>query len=94
MRCTLTAPRMHCMQVLNDRPYGRREPMISGLMWMHMLGQAGYQIAVLFVLLYAAPSIVPRYSEAVDPDRKHSLSLLFNSFIFMQARACGGGGPS
>lgn len=56
-------------------------------MWRYMLSQSAYQIAVLFFLLYGLPSVMPgRYGTAVDPEHKRSLSLLFNSFIFMQVR--------
>lgn len=54
-------------------------------MWRYMLTQAAYQLAVLFVMLYALPSMLPgRYGGAVDPDHVRSLSLLFNSFIWCQ----------
>ncbi len=82
---TVTPPAAR--QILHRRPYGRHEHLITPTMWRYMLTQAAYQIAVLFFLLYGLPSVMPgRYGTAVDPEHKRSLSLLFNSFIFMQVR--------
>ncbi|KAG2496224.1 hypothetical protein HYH03_005822 [Edaphochlamys debaryana] len=72
-------------QILDRKPYGRSEHLITGTMLRYMLTQAAYQIAVLFFILYALPSVLPgRYGTGVDPDHVRSLSLLFNTFIFCQ----------
>ncbi|KIY91882.1 Ca2+ transporting ATPase, plasma membrane [Monoraphidium neglectum] len=48
--------------LLNDKPYGREEPLITGKMWKHILVQGFYQLFWLFFFMYALPVLPwPRY---------------------------------
>jgi len=39
--------------LLERKPYGKRKPMITRVMWFNMIGQSIYQIIVVLVLLFA-----------------------------------------
>ena len=39
-------------ELLQRKPYGRTKPLISRRMMMNILGQAVYQITVLFIMLF------------------------------------------
>ena len=43
--------------LLNQKPNGREEAMISGRMWIHILGQAGLQIFTAMVFMFYVPTI-------------------------------------
>ena len=45
-----------------DRPHGRNEPLINLTMWKHLAVQATYQLAILFLILYAGPARLAAYS--------------------------------
>lgn len=70
---------------LMDRtPVGRREPLITNIMWRNLLIQAVYQVAVLLVLNFAGLSILRLNSQ----EREHAVdvknSLIFNAFVLCQ----------
>ncbi|XP_050289146.1 calcium-transporting ATPase 9, plasma membrane-type-like isoform X2 [Quercus robur] len=70
---------------LMDRtPVGRREPLITNIMWRNLLIQAVYQVVVLLVLNFAGLSILRLNSL----DREHAVdvrnSLIFNAFVLCQ----------
>jgi Ca2+ transporting ATPase len=44
-------------ELLLDKPYSRNEKIVTPIMWRNIVGQGLYQIAVLVVLLFAAPRI-------------------------------------
>ena len=46
--------------LLEQKPHGRDEPLISGNMWKHILLQSLYQLIVIFVILYSFPEIFER----------------------------------
>ncbi|GAX73955.1 hypothetical protein CEUSTIGMA_g1405.t1 [Chlamydomonas eustigma] len=48
-------------ELLNDKPHGRDEPLITRCMWKHILVQGLYQLFWMMVCLYALPSMVGRY---------------------------------
>eukprot|EP00210_Caulerpa_lentillifera_P003791 g3621.t2 len=54
--------------LLDEKPHGRNEPLISPPMAKHILLQSAYQLVVIFIILYAFPSIFNRY-EFPDKDR-------------------------
>lgn len=41
--------------LLDDRPHGRTDPLISGRMWKHILVQGLYQMLWLFLMMYVLP---------------------------------------
>lgn len=44
-----------------ERPHGRNEALINRTMWKHLVVQAAYQIAVLFLVIYGGPGHVAAY---------------------------------
>ncbi|EFJ49476.1 hypothetical protein VOLCADRAFT_104340 [Volvox carteri f. nagariensis] len=49
-------------ELLQDTPHGRTEPIITGLMYMHIVAAALYKLFWLFACLYGLPRVIDRYS--------------------------------
>ncbi|KAE8729682.1 ATPase E1-E2 type family protein / haloacid dehalogenase-like hydrolase family protein [Hibiscus syriacus] len=56
---------------------GRTKPLISNIMWMNLIAQALYQVAVLLTLQFRGKSIF-------DADEKVKNTLIFNTFVLFQ----------
>ncbi|CAL0320306.1 unnamed protein product [Lupinus luteus] len=70
---------------LMDRPpVGRREPLITNIMWRNLLIQAMYQVSVLLVLNFRGVSILRLGHEKHDHAIKVKNTLIFNAFVFSQ----------
>ncbi|KAI9112510.1 hypothetical protein K1719_016433 [Acacia pycnantha] len=70
---------------LMDRsPVGRREPLITNIMWRNLLIQAIYQIAVLLVLNFRGRSILGLKHKEFTHSIKVKNTLIFNAFVFCQ----------
>ncbi|KAI1387773.1 calcium-translocating P-type ATPase [Hypoxylon trugodes] len=63
---------------LDRKPEPRGSSIVSITMWKMILGQAIYQLAITFVLYYAADSI----GIAEESERRNTL--VFNTFVWMQ----------
>lgn len=68
-------------ELLHRLPVGRREPMISNLMWRNILSQAAYQIIVLLILQFRGKGLL-RLNGA-DADSINT-TVIFNAFVFCQ----------
>uniref|UniRef100_A0A6N2LPL3 Calcium-transporting ATPase n=1 Tax=Salix viminalis TaxID=40686 RepID=A0A6N2LPL3_SALVM len=70
--------------LMHRTPVGRREPLITNIMWRNLLIQALYQIAVLLVLNFRGLSILHLNQD----DRKHATivknTMIFNAFVLCQ----------
>ncbi len=64
--------------VLNRKPEPRGSSIISTTMWKMIIGQAIYQLAVTFVLYYAAEQI------GIAKETARRDTLVFNTFVWMQ----------
>ncbi|PIN02373.1 Calcium transporting ATPase [Handroanthus impetiginosus] len=64
-------------ELMEKRPVGRTEPLISNVMWRNLLAQALYQITVLLTLHFKGESILG-VSEKVND------AMIFNTFILSQ----------
>ncbi|XP_030472955.1 putative calcium-transporting ATPase 13, plasma membrane-type [Syzygium oleosum] len=64
-------------ELMEKRPVGRTEPLITNVMWRNLLAQATYQIAVLLTLQFKGESIF-----GVDEAVKRTL--IFNAFVLCQ----------
>ncbi|KAK1379966.1 Calcium-transporting ATPase [Heracleum sosnowskyi] len=64
-------------ELMNKRPVGRTEPIISNIMWRNLTAQALFQIAVLLTLQFNGKAIF-----GVGKDIKDTL--LFNTFVLCQ----------
>ncbi|KAK7293954.1 hypothetical protein RJT34_16836 [Clitoria ternatea] len=69
--------------LMHRSPVGRREPLITNIMWRNLLVQAVYQITVLLVLNFCGESILPNQdSRALGFQVKNTL--IFNAFVQCQ----------
>ncbi|KAK7336792.1 hypothetical protein VNO77_17340 [Canavalia gladiata] len=64
-------------ELMEKRPVGRTEPLITNIMWRNLLAQALYQIAVLLVLQFNGRSIFHVNEKVKD-------TLIFNTFVLCQ----------
>ncbi|KAM7477868.1 hypothetical protein LguiA_026081 [Lonicera macranthoides] len=66
-------------------PVGRREPLVTNIMWRNLLVQALYQVTVLLVLNFRGTTIL---NLEKDRDHVHAVkvknTLIFNAFVFCQ----------
>ncbi|KAJ7955855.1 Calcium-transporting ATPase [Quillaja saponaria] len=65
-------------------PVGRREPLITNIMWRNLLIQAIYQVSVLLVLNFGGKSILHLERENSDHANKVKNTLIFNAFVLCQ----------
>ncbi|GAU35731.1 hypothetical protein TSUD_259060 [Trifolium subterraneum] len=69
--------------LMHRSPVGRREPLITNIMWRNLIVQALYQVVVLLVLNFAGESILPK-----QDTRAHGFqvknTLIFNAFVMCQ----------
>uniref|UniRef100_A0A1B6GQS8 Calcium-transporting ATPase n=1 Tax=Cuerna arida TaxID=1464854 RepID=A0A1B6GQS8_9HEMI len=70
--------------LLDRKPYGRRQPLISKMMFKNILGQSVYQLSVLFCLVYLGDKLldIPTGIKAHNPVNIH-FTMVFNSFVMM-----------
>ncbi|KAJ1429225.1 P-type ATPase [Sesbania bispinosa] len=69
--------------LMHRSPVGRREPLITNIMWRNLFIQAVYQIIVLLVLNFCDESLLPK-----QDTRAHAFqvknTLIFNAFVMCQ----------
>ena len=75
-------------ELLKRDPVNRSKSIITAQMWWNMIGQSGYQLGVIFFLLFAGPSIwgfLPGdYVEKKLKENSIHYTFIFNSFVWMQ----------
>ncbi|XVF86175.1 hypothetical protein PTKIN_Ptkin18bG0019000 [Pterospermum kingtungense] len=71
--------------LMHRSPVGRREPLITNIMWRNLLIQALYQVTVLLVLNFSGLTILHLKD---DENREHAFevknTLIFNAFVLCQ----------
>ncbi|XVF26415.1 hypothetical protein REPUB_Repub14bG0014500 [Reevesia pubescens] len=71
--------------LMHRSPVGRREPLITNIMWRNILIQAFYQVTVLLVLNFSGLTILDLKD---DGNREHAFdvknTLIFNAFVMCQ----------
>ncbi|KAG9135651.1 hypothetical protein Leryth_002384 [Lithospermum erythrorhizon] len=65
-------------------PVGRREPLITNIMWRNLIIQALYQVTVLLILNFRGKSILNLGHESPDHANKVKNTLIFNTFVLCQ----------
>ncbi|GFP89170.1 calcium-transporting ATPase 8 plasma membrane-type [Phtheirospermum japonicum] len=65
-------------------PVGRREPLITNIMWRNLLIQALYQVIVLLILNFRGRSILGLEHESSDHAFQVKNTLIFNAFVLCQ----------
>ncbi|RYQ87117.1 hypothetical protein Ahy_B09g094592 [Arachis hypogaea] len=69
--------------LMRRAPVGRREPLITNVMWRNLVVQAVYQVTVLLVLNFAGESFIPK-QETKSLDSQTKNTLIFNAFVLCQ----------
>ncbi|GLT64889.1 hypothetical protein SLA2020_373530 [Shorea laevis] len=64
-------------ELMQKKPVGRTEPLITNIMWRNLLAQALYQIAILLVFQFKGESMFKVTPEVND-------TLMFNTFVLCQ----------
>ncbi|XP_058084767.1 LOW QUALITY PROTEIN: calcium-transporting ATPase 12, plasma membrane-type-like [Magnolia sinica] len=64
-------------ELMDQKPVGRTEPLITNIMWRNLIAQALYQITVLLTLQFKGESIF-------GVDKKVRDTLIFNTFVLCQ----------
>jgi P-type Ca2+ transporter type 2B len=72
--------------LLLRKPYGRTKPLISRTMMKNIIGQAVYQLTIIFGLLFVGEKILDiesgRGAQLGDPPSQH-FTIIFNTFVQM-----------
>ncbi|XP_027166323.1 calcium-transporting ATPase 12, plasma membrane-type-like [Coffea eugenioides] len=63
--------------LMDKKPVGRSEPLITNIMWRNLMAQALYQVTVLLVLQFRGSSIFGVNKKVKD-------TIIFNSFVLCQ----------
>ncbi|XP_063706568.1 plasma membrane calcium-transporting ATPase 2 isoform X2 [Culicoides brevitarsis] len=80
------ATEMPTPDLLLRKPYGRTKPLISRTMMKNILGQAIYQLTVIFGLLFAGDILLDVESgrgQELNAGPTQHFTVIFNSFVFM-----------
>ncbi|XP_011014544.1 PREDICTED: calcium-transporting ATPase 9, plasma membrane-type-like, partial [Populus euphratica] len=70
--------------LMNRSPVGRREPLITNIMWRNLLIQAAYQVTVLLVLNFRGESLLGLEHETPQHAIEVKNTLIFNAFVLCQ----------
>eukprot|EP00762_Andalucia_godoyi_P006904 ANDGO_08331.mRNA.1 Putative calcium-transporting ATPase 11 len=66
--------------LLERKPYGRYDPLITSVMLRNVVGQGAYQITMSMTLLFAGHKLIPGVTE----NSIELTTIIFNSFVFCQ----------
>ncbi|GAB2218303.1 hypothetical protein Drorol1_Dr00001523 [Drosera rotundifolia] len=70
--------------LMHRPPVGRREPLITNIMWRNVLIQAVYQVTVLLVLQFRGLTLLHLQHEDREQANKIKNTVVFNAFVFCQ----------
>lgn len=70
--------------LMDRHPVGRREPLITNIMWRNLLIQAVYQATVLLVLNFKGLQILHTTHDPEEHAIKEKNTLIFNAFVISQ----------
>lgn len=65
-------------------PVGRREPLITNIMWRNLIVQAFYQVTVLLVLTFKGNDILDLKLDSTARANEVRNTVIFNAFVFCQ----------
>ncbi|XP_059490443.1 plasma membrane calcium-transporting ATPase 3-like isoform X2 [Neocloeon triangulifer] len=69
--------------LLLRKPYGRTKALVSRRMMKNIIGQAIYQLAVIFFLLFAGDKLLQIESGRDDSGPSQHMTVVFNTFVMM-----------
>ncbi|XP_050228032.1 calcium-transporting ATPase 9, plasma membrane-type-like isoform X2 [Mercurialis annua] len=70
--------------LMHRSPVGRREPLITNIMWRNLLIQSTYQVCVLLVLNFGGKNILHLENEGREHATDVKNTLIFNAFVLCQ----------
>ncbi|KAK7265346.1 hypothetical protein RJT34_32965 [Clitoria ternatea] len=70
--------------LMDQPPVGRREPLVSNIMWRNLLIQAMYQVSVLLILNFRGTNLLGLSDKPNDHAIKVKNTLIFNAFVLCQ----------
>ncbi|CAL5087545.1 unnamed protein product [Urochloa decumbens] len=70
--------------LMKRHPVGRREPLVTNVMWRNLFVQAIYQIAVLLIFNFDGKRILRLQNESREHADKMKNTFVFNAFVFCQ----------
>ncbi|XP_015571849.1 calcium-transporting ATPase 9, plasma membrane-type isoform X2 [Ricinus communis] len=70
--------------LMHRSPVGRREPLITNIMWRNLLIQALYQVGVLLVLNFWGKTILHLDDEETEHATDVKNTMIFNAFVLCQ----------
>ncbi|XP_073098761.1 calcium-transporting ATPase 5, plasma membrane-type isoform X1 [Elaeis guineensis] len=71
-------------QLMDRPPVGRREPLITNVMWRNLIVQALYQVTILLVLNFDGRSILHLKHTSREHADKVKNTFIFNTFVLCQ----------
>ncbi|XP_020109417.1 calcium-transporting ATPase 8, plasma membrane-type-like isoform X2 [Ananas comosus] len=71
-------------ELMKRSPVGRREPLITNIMWRNLFIQAVFQITVLLTLNFRGRSILHLNNDSPSHAEKVKNTFIFNSFVLCQ----------
>ncbi|XP_057548276.1 calcium-transporting ATPase 9, plasma membrane-type-like isoform X1 [Amaranthus tricolor] len=71
-------------QLMRRAPVGRREPLVTNIMWRNLLVQAVYQIAILLVFNFGSTNFSQLKEGDLTHQNKLKNTLIFNAFVLCQ----------
>ncbi|KAJ7962686.1 Calcium-transporting ATPase [Quillaja saponaria] len=71
-------------RLMHRSPVGRREPLITNIMWRNLFIQAIYQVSVLLVLNFSGKNILQLNNDSKAHAFDVKNTLVFNAFVFCQ----------
>ncbi|XP_065854762.1 calcium-transporting ATPase 9, plasma membrane-type-like [Euphorbia lathyris] len=70
--------------LMHRSPVGRREPLITNIMWRNLLIQAVYQVIILLVLNFRGESVLHLENESREHATDVRNTMMFNTFVLCQ----------
>ncbi|CAO2841589.1 unnamed protein product [Amaranthus hypochondriacus] len=70
--------------LMHRPPVGRREPLITNIMWRNLLIQAIYQVIVLLVLNFQGRNILRLQHDSTQHANREKNTVIFNAFVLCQ----------
>ncbi|XP_048538424.1 calcium-transporting ATPase 5, plasma membrane-type-like [Triticum urartu] len=71
-------------QLMKRTPVGRREPLVTNIMWRNLFIQAVYQVAVLLTLNFRGRDLLHLTQDTLEHSSKLKNSFIFNTFVLCQ----------
>ncbi|RLN09743.1 calcium-transporting ATPase 8, plasma membrane-type-like [Panicum miliaceum] len=71
-------------QLMRRSPVGRREPLVTNIMWRNLFIQAVFQVAVLLTLNFRGRNLLHLTQDTLEHSSKVKNTVIFNTFVLCQ----------